>query len=44
MNIGRTRGRGIYLKVANAIADPVAWEQLRKLRDPLTDIDLERMK
>lgn len=38
------RGRGLPLRIANAITDPVAWEQLKKLKDPPLDIDLERMK
>jgi len=30
--------------VASAIADRIAWEQLRKLNGPLPDIDLKIMK
>lgn len=41
MRIARKRGKGMDTAVASAIADPHAWEQLRKLRDPLPNIDLE---
>ena len=44
MHIAVRRGKGMDLAVANAIADPVAWEQFRKLKIVNKALDLERMK
>lgn len=44
MRIARKRGKGMDLTVANAIADPFAWEQLKKMKDLPPDIDLGKMK
>ncbi len=44
MRIARKRGKGMDTAVANAIADPFAWEQWRKLKILKKVLNLEKMK
>jgi len=44
MRIARKRGKGMDLVVASAIADPLAWEQFKKLKILRKALDREKMK